>query len=127
VSILKKWPINQPWAAPQLGQYVFLNFPEVSKWEWHPYTLASSPLEEHMEVNIKKLGDHTKQLVESCQNGDHPVVRVDGPYGKVSITIITPSSSLAPAPHGAPPLLSPLLGPLLLEPLLLGPLLGPLL
>ena len=85
VSIEKPWPINQWWAAPQLGQYVFLNFPEISKWEWHPYTLSSSPLETHLEVNIKKLGNHTKALVESCHNGDHPYVRVDGPYGRVVI------------------------------------------
>ena len=41
----------------EMGQYVFLNFPSISKWEWHPYTLASSPLETHYEVDIKILGD----------------------------------------------------------------------
>jgi ferredoxin-NADP reductase len=80
VSILKPW-----WAYPQLGQYVFLNFPSISKWEWHPYTLASSPLETHMEVDIKKLGDHTAKLLETIKTGDFPTVRVDGPYGKVVI------------------------------------------
>ena len=52
LSIPKPW-----WSKPQLGQYVFLNFPEISRWEWHPYTLASSPLETNFEVDVKKLGE----------------------------------------------------------------------
>ena len=67
VSIEKPFPINQWWAAPQLGQYVFLNFPAISKFEWHPYTLSSSPLETHLEVNIKALGDHTKALIAATK------------------------------------------------------------
>jgi len=80
VSIKKPW-----WGYPQLGQYVFLNFPAISKWEWHPYTLASSPLETHYEVDIKQLGDHTAKLLSAFQSGMHPTVRIDGPYGKVVI------------------------------------------
>ena len=68
VSIARpKWMVGV--LAPQLGQYVFLNFPEISRWEWHPYTLASSPLEEHYEVDIKGLGDHTKKLLAACTGG----------------------------------------------------------
>ena len=73
------------WSRPQLGQYVFLQFPEISKWEWHPYTLASSPLETHYEVDIKRLGDHTGKLLKAYQTGARPVVRIDGPYGRVII------------------------------------------
>jgi len=80
VSILKP-----KWSSPQLGQYVFLQFPSISKWEWHPYTLASSPLETHYEVDIKKLGDHTGKLLKSFQAGARPQVRIDGPYGRVII------------------------------------------
>lgn len=25
------------------GQYVYLNVPAVHKWQWHPFTVASSP------------------------------------------------------------------------------------
>ena len=56
-SILRVSIKKPAWSSPQLGQYVFLNFPSISKWEWHPYTLASSPLETHYEVDIKILGD----------------------------------------------------------------------
>lgn len=84
-SILRVSILKPSWSSPQLGQYVFLNFPQISKWEWHPYTLASSPLETHYEVDIKILGDHTKKLVQAFQDGATPTVRIDGPYGRVVI------------------------------------------
>jgi len=84
VTVLRpKWMTGV--LAPQLGQYVFLQFPEISKYEWHPYTLASSPLEPYFEVDIKKLGDHTAALQAAFKSGSHPKVRIDGPYGKVVI------------------------------------------
>lgn len=39
------------------GMYVFLNFPFVSKYEWHPYTLTSSPGDKFLNVHIANLGD----------------------------------------------------------------------
>ena len=36
-------------------------------------------------MDIKKLGDHTGQLLEAYQSGGRPVVRVDGPYGRVIV------------------------------------------
>lgn len=84
-EILRLSILRPSCSYPQLGQYVFLNFPEISRWEWHPYTLASSPLEEHYEVDIKGLGDHTKKLLAACTGGSKPICRVDGPYGRVVI------------------------------------------
>ena len=82
-TILRLSIAKPGWSSPQLGQYVFLNFPQIryhlrlkapgladqasmlltpsgpyrdSRFEWHPYTLASSPLESHYEVDIKQLG-----------------------------------------------------------------------
>jgi respiratory burst oxidase len=53
----------------------------LSLFEWHPYTLASGPNEEHLEVMIKALGDHTKELVRRSSKGRNLWIRVDGPYG----------------------------------------------
>ena len=33
----------------EMGQYVFLNFPEISLYQWHPFTISSSPYD---KVNI---------------------------------------------------------------------------
>jgi predicted ferric reductase len=71
------------WAAKyKIGQYVFLNFPQLSLLEWHPFTLASGPNEPFCEVLIKSLGDHTKKLLEKAKANKSLWIRVDGPYGK---------------------------------------------
>jgi predicted ferric reductase len=69
-------------AKYKVGQYVFLNFPQIALLEWHPFTLASGPDEEHCEVLIKGLGDHTKYLISKIESCQELYVRVDGPYGK---------------------------------------------
>jgi hypothetical protein len=65
-----------------LGQYVFLNFPEIGLLEWHPFTLSSGPEEPTSEVLIKGIGDFTKKLVTASREKGKLWIRVDGPYGK---------------------------------------------
>jgi len=42
------------------GQYIFVNIPAVSKWEWHPFTLTSAPHEPFLQVHMASVGDWTK-------------------------------------------------------------------
>ena len=46
------------------GQYIRMNVPEISKYEWHPFSLASSPQNEFLIFTIKKGGDWTRRLLE---------------------------------------------------------------
>jgi predicted ferric reductase len=79
------------------GQYCFLNVPEVSVHEWHPFTISSAPSEETLQFHIRCVGDWTtsirnlfdtddqdtfmiKNPVKSY-NGDPITVKVDGPFG----------------------------------------------
>eukprot|EP00475_Leptophrys_vorax_P020428 TRINITY_DN2795_c0_g1_i3.p1 TRINITY_DN2795_c0_g1~~TRINITY_DN2795_c0_g1_i3.p1 ORF type:complete len:1418 (-),score=317.02 TRINITY_DN2795_c0_g1_i3:83-4336(-) len=71
-----------------LGQYVFLNFPEIGLLEWHPFTLSSGPAEPTCEVMVKGLGDHTKKLVQASAEKGKLWIRVDGPYGKWPFNIM---------------------------------------
>jgi len=41
----------------QAGQYLFLMCPEVSKTEWHPFTISSSPWESTFSVHIRSRSD----------------------------------------------------------------------
>ncbi len=75
------------------GQYIFVNIPDVSRLEWHPFTLTSAPEEDHVSVHIRIVGDWTKKMAnrlgyyEGSNKLDAsmlPVLRVDGPFGTPS-------------------------------------------
>lgn len=66
------------------GQFVFLNFPGINLLEWHPFTLVDAPNETAHTVYVKTLGDHTRRLVQHVAGAKW--VRMDGPYGKWSLT-----------------------------------------
>lgn len=65
------------------GQYCDIKVPAVSKLEWHPFTIASSPHQSEMLFYIKVNGDWTKKLHELCSSEDHEdiTILVRGPYG----------------------------------------------
>ncbi|KAL8226558.1 hypothetical protein R6Q57_016390 [Mikania cordata] len=84
------------------GQYMFVNCKAVSPFEWHPFSITSSPGDDYLSVHIRTLGDWTRQLKtvfsQVCQppangksgllradyqgdNPNFPKVLIDGPYG----------------------------------------------
>ncbi|RLN96065.1 hypothetical protein BBJ28_00020858 [Nothophytophthora sp. Chile5] len=69
------------------GQFVYLNVPAVSKLQWHPFTIASSPRtsSDSLTVLVKGLGDWTQGLVQyadDCKTSNAlPTVYMDGFYG----------------------------------------------
>jgi NADPH oxidase 2 len=44
------------------GQYIFLCCPEVSVWQYHPFTLTSAPEEDYISVHVRMVGNFTKRL-----------------------------------------------------------------
>ncbi|GBE83507.1 NADPH oxidase [Sparassis latifolia] len=93
------------------GQYIFLCCPEVSLFQWHPFTLTSAPEEDFISIHIRIVGDFTRDFAvalgcdfDSKGNGgkseaggkiigaamDAPInrvlprVMVDGPFGSAS-------------------------------------------
>ena len=77
------------------GQYIFLNVPEVSFLEWHPFSLTSAPGEgsgadRKIVLHIKNTGTWTEQvlarvaLLLSEGKGGDLRVRVNGFYGQES-------------------------------------------
>ncbi|GAB0489456.1 hypothetical protein MMPV_000675 [Pyropia vietnamensis] len=70
----------------QAGQYAEVKVPALSKLQWHPFTIASSPHEEGMTFYIKSAGDWSAAMhavfrdrVIAC--GEDIEVHVRGPYG----------------------------------------------
>lgn len=80
------------------GQYIFLQCPDISRWQWHPFTVTSAPEETILSVHIRLEGDWTEMIGRKCglnfgSNGSVssiqtpsrlPIIRIDGPYGAAS-------------------------------------------
>ena len=70
------------------GQYVFLCVPSLSKWEWHPFSLSSSPNEKNVSLHVRVLGDWTKRLYDlSADPLANTKIWIDGPYGNCALNI----------------------------------------
>ncbi|KAJ3361280.1 NADPH oxidase 4 [Allomyces javanicus] len=46
------------------GQYVFLQVPSISPWQWHPISLTSTDADPFLTVRIKQLGDWSRALTQ---------------------------------------------------------------
>ncbi|ETI35098.1 hypothetical protein F443_18501 [Phytophthora nicotianae P1569] len=87
--------------AYEAGQYAFLCIPSISYLEWHPFTIASSPHEAMVTFYIKAVGDWTTKLLTAALKREASAMRldgpstfdlvVDGPYGKISLDLATPT------------------------------------
>ena len=63
------------------GQYCFICVPGVSLFEWHPFSLSSSPHENMVSLHIRVLGDWTQRLYDYVDQTRQIKVYLDGPYG----------------------------------------------
>ena len=66
------------------GQYVLLRCPEVSWWQWHPFTIVgvSQGVEVRaIEVYMKVSGDWTQAVYSRCERGQALTFSVDGAFG----------------------------------------------
>ncbi|KAG0285662.1 hypothetical protein BGZ97_007711 [Linnemannia gamsii] len=54
--------IQKPSFKYKPGQYMFINVPELSEYQWHPFTITSSPFEDYVSVHIRQAGDWTRAL-----------------------------------------------------------------
>jgi len=44
------------------GQWLFIQVPEISRWQWHPFTITSAPEDPYVSVHIRQVGDFTRAL-----------------------------------------------------------------
>jgi NADPH oxidase len=96
---------RKPSMKYKAGQWLFLQVPDVSSQQWHPFTITSCPFDPYISVHIRQVGDFTKALgdalgcgpaqekefdgldqsgvfVIDLANGQTmPKLRIDGPYG----------------------------------------------
>ena len=71
------------------GQYIFICIPEISLFQWHPFSLSSAPHQEDVMIHIRALGNWTKHLHSICHiDTDRPMKMYwDGPFGNPKIEV----------------------------------------
>lgn len=68
---------------------MFVNVPDISKLQWHPFTITSSSSLEADQVSVMIKGDGSwskklYQILSSSNSPDRLNVSVEGPYGPAS-------------------------------------------
>ncbi|XP_060671302.1 respiratory burst oxidase homolog protein D-like [Ziziphus jujuba] len=72
------------------GMYIFIQCPQISSVEWHPFSLTSGPVDDFQRVHIRTLGEWSYQIYSLYQEAtsygvrEHPKIYIDGPYGAAS-------------------------------------------
>lgn len=96
---------KKPSMKYKAGQWLFLNCPDVSYHQWHPFTITSCPYDDYISVHVRQVGDFTRALADALGAGqsqsklydeldpmgmyevalqhgqEMPRLRIDGPYG----------------------------------------------
>ncbi|OAK95190.1 hypothetical protein IQ06DRAFT_65026 [Phaeosphaeriaceae sp. SRC1lsM3a] len=99
--------IKKEHAKTRAGQYIFMCCPEVSIWQYHPFTLTSAPEEDYISIHMRMVGDFTRAVGKALgcnidkkaagEKGEKggsseeialrqilPRVYIDGPFGSAS-------------------------------------------
>ena len=74
------------------GDYCFLEFPQISSYERHPFSLCGPPGTNRLEFRIKAMGETTftgrlHEYVHDLKDPSELQVKVTGPYGKLSVQL----------------------------------------
>jgi len=56
------------------GQWLFVQIPEISRLQWHPFTITSAPEDPYVSIHIRQVGDFTQALGERLGVGPSVVV-----------------------------------------------------
>ncbi|KAI1122341.1 ferric reductase NAD binding domain-containing protein [Nemania abortiva] len=54
--------IKKEHTKTRAGQYIFFCCPEVSLWQYHPFTLTSAPEEDYISIHMRVVGDFTREV-----------------------------------------------------------------
>ncbi|KAG0553469.1 hypothetical protein KC19_12G014000 [Ceratodon purpureus] len=88
------------------GMYLFLQCPEISSFEWHPFSITSAPDDPFLSVHIRTLGDWTAEMkkIFSDACGGRPRLQTVNNYGlSGELTLAARFPKLyIDGPYGAP-------------------------
>jgi NADPH oxidase len=69
------------------GQYINIAIPELSVFEWHPFSLSSSPEQKFVTLHIRRVGGWTSALYDLASKQMEVSILLEGPYGSVGVDL----------------------------------------
>ena len=85
--------VSFPKFAYNPGQFVYICIPEISFFQWHPFSISSAPSQgEKVTLHIRKLGDWTSALMKLVHAKTEIAVCLEGPYGNLAVDLVSNSS-----------------------------------
>ncbi|KAL0875712.1 hypothetical protein Bca101_025417 [Brassica carinata] len=61
-NVLALYVTKPPGFKYKSGMYMFVKCPDLSQFEWHPFSITSAPGDDYLSVHIRALGDWTTEL-----------------------------------------------------------------
>ncbi|KAF5181590.1 Respiratory burst oxidase-like protein [Thalictrum thalictroides] len=61
-NVLALYMTKPPGFKYMSGMYLFIKCPNISPYEWHPFSITSAPGDDYLSVHIRTLGDWTTEL-----------------------------------------------------------------
>jgi predicted ferric reductase len=71
------------------GQYIYIAIPEISSFQWHPFSIVSSPNEPTVKLYIRKRGTWTNAIHDLAGKKSQVSFFMEGPYGNLSVDLMT--------------------------------------
>lgn len=85
------------------GQYMFVQCPAVSPFEWHPFSITSAPGDDFLSIHVRQLGDWTQKLKKTFSDVcESPVAGKSGLLRADETTGTTLPRLFIDGPYGAP-------------------------
>ncbi|XP_057954773.1 putative respiratory burst oxidase homolog protein J [Malania oleifera] len=72
-NVLALYISKPPGFKYKSGMYLFVKCPDISTFEWHPFSITSAPGDDYLSIHIRTLGDWTNELKDRfAKAGDAP-------------------------------------------------------
>ncbi|KAL7577774.1 hypothetical protein ACA910_010531 [Epithemia clementina (nom. ined.)] len=69
------------------GQYVYMAVPELSSFEWHPFSISSAPHQAAVTMHIRVAGNWTGALHKLALEKSEVPILLEGPYGNFGVDV----------------------------------------
>ncbi|XP_047969614.1 putative respiratory burst oxidase homolog protein H isoform X2 [Salvia hispanica] len=71
-NVLALYMSKPPGFRYKSGMYLFVKCPDISTFEWHPFSITSAPDDDYLSVHVRTLGDWTTEIKNRFEKACEP-------------------------------------------------------